>query len=148
VCEALGCNQLPGKVAVGDWSPKATQAASPRAGESETFAPKSAFCHAGPSWLQAKGVNRGKDAALGWMSHAEGLCWGRRAPTIQQLLPVCQEALLGWVLLLANQQLTPDIINWEELKAKEGCQDTASSTCCNAIPCLEAEKKQTSCHHP
>lgn len=60
---------------------------------------------------------------MGCMSHTERLCWGRRAPASQCLLPVYQGALLGWVLPLANQQLTPDIISWEELGAKEGCQE-------------------------
>lgn len=60
---------------------------------------------------------------MGWMPHAEGLCWGRRAPANRHLLPVCQGTLLGWVLPLANEELTPDIISWEELKLKEGCQE-------------------------
>lgn len=46
---------------------------------------------------------------------------GRRAPASWNLLPMCQEALLDLVLLLANQQLTPNIISWEELEANEGC---------------------------
>lgn len=59
---------------------------------------------------------------MGWVPHTEGLCWGRRAPASQHLLPVYQGVLLGWVLPLANQQLMPDI-SWEELKAKKGCQE-------------------------
>ena len=69
-----------GKPALGGRSPKATQGAPPRARESETFSPKCDFCHARPSWTLGQGVNRGKDAAVGWVPHAEGLCRGRRAP--------------------------------------------------------------------
>lgn len=85
---------------------------------------------------------------MGWMPHAEGLCRARRASASRHLLPVCRGALLGWVLPLANQQLTPDIVSWEELKAKEGCQEELPACAANAVPCLEAEEKQSSCHRP
>lgn len=96
---------------------------------------------------------------MGWMPHTEGLCKGRGAPTSWHLLPVCRGVLLGWVLLLANQQLTPDIASREELKAKEGCQEelpahTAmlSSAWRHGLPVLGGTRAagipHTSCHPP
>lgn len=65
---------------------------------------------------------------MGWMPRAEGLCQGRGTPASQHLLPMCRAVLPEWVLLLANQQLTLDIISWKEMKAKEGCQHALQ--CC------------------
>lgn len=52
-----------------------SQHAPPLPEESETLSPpKSDFYHAGLSWTWGHGVNEGKDAAVEWMPHVEGLC--------------------------------------------------------------------------
>lgn len=74
-------------------------------------------------------MSRGRDAAVRWVSHAEGppastSCWHLllAPPARRHLLYLCQGVLLAWVLSLANQQLQSNIVNWEELWAREGHQ--------------------------